>query len=191
MANDMLTTLVNQFGGAILEQIGAKLGIPPATVKKFAPIAISLVMGSMARSAKKPDGMQAVQGLLGMVSSNKALAAGDMTSFLSDFDVTKSADMLKLLAGGNSVKNVVGNVAANTGVSSKAASGMLSALAPMALAGMSKMATDKGLDTKGLVNLVATESKGLSGVADIDKMLDYTPGLVDQVTRALKGLFGG
>ena len=187
MASELLNSLVNQFAGPVLEQIAAKLGISASTVKKVAPMVISLVMGSMVRTANQPGGAQKLQGLLDVVGNDKALASGDLGSFVSGFDVTKSTDLLQMLAGGNSVSNLVGNVADKAGISSKAASGLMGALAPMAVGSIAKMSQEKGLDIGGLTSLLATEVKGLGDLGDIDKLLDSAPGLWTKIRRALKG----
>jgi hypothetical protein len=190
MATDMMTSLVNQFGGPVLEELGRKLGLPRDTVKAIIPTAISLVMAGLARVYKQPNGNQTMQGLLDSAGSDMSLSSGDFTGFLQNFDPAKSKDMLSTLAGSNSIDNITHNVAKKTGISDEAAGGLLAAVTPMVLGGLGKMSQEQGLDVDGLANKVGGELKEIGDLGDIDNVLDDTPGFVEDIQRGLKKLFG-
>ena len=188
MSADMMTGLVNSFGGPVLENLGAKFGLPPEIVKKATPVVISLVIAAVARMAKQPGGVDQISNMLS--GASKAQGTEDLASFVKDIDPAKSKDLLQALAGGNSIDNVVANLAGKSGLPADQVAGVLGVMAPAVLASVSAMGKEKGLDANGIAKAIGDAAGSLPDGGIADYVLDNTPGISDDIKRGLKSLFG-
>jgi hypothetical protein len=184
----MLESLVGSFTGPVLESLGAKVGIPSSVVKSFAPMATALVVGALGRKLKG-GGVEAVTDLLGQAGKFN-IDAKDPTAFIKDVKASDTSDLLKSLAGGADLNQVVANVAGKSGIDAKAVGGLLSAIAPMALSGIAGFAKSNQLAGADLGKLVEGAVGDLPDAGAIDYLIDNVPGVSDDISRALKGLFG-
>ena len=185
---DMISSMVESFGGPVLEDVGSRFNIPPQMVKMATPMIAGLVIAGIKRLGSQPDGAQK---LTAMMDQNAQRMAGrDLDSFVKEADPAKTADMLNSLTGGNSLDNVTGNLAGKLGVDPKALAGMLGVMAPAVISQLGGMAKEKGLDAQGVIDLVDQNAGGLSDMG-MDYILDNTPGMGDDIKRGLGKLFGG
>ena len=185
---DMITDIANSFGGPVLDSLGKKAGIPPEIVKQATPIVIALVVGAVARMAKQPGGLNQLTGLFD--AANKERGSADLSGFVDSVDPSKSGDMLKALAGGNSIENVADNLSRKTGIPAAAVAGLLGTMAPAVLSQASEVAKQQGLDTAGRVNLISEKAGSMPDAQIADYIMDDVPGISDDVKRGFKKLFG-
>jgi hypothetical protein len=184
----MITDLATSFGGPVLEDLGKKAGLPPEIIKQAAPIVIALVVGAVARMAKQPGGLNQLTGLFD--AAGKERGSADLDSFVKNVDPAKSGDLLKALAGGNSIENVADNLSRKTGIPAEAVAGLLGTMAPAVLSQASAIAKEQGLDTAGLVNLIGEKANAMPDAQIADYILDDVPGISDDIKRGFKKLFG-
>jgi hypothetical protein len=188
MSADMLSGLVNSFGGPVLENLGAKFGVPKEVVKSATPVVISLVVAAVARMAKQPGGVDQISGLLN--SASKQQGSADLASFVKDVDPAKSKDMLQALAGGNSLDNVMANLSGKTGIPADQIAAVLGTMAPAVLNQFNAMGKEKGLDTAGIAQAIGDAAANMPDGGIADYVLDNTPGISDDIKRGMKSIFG-
>jgi hypothetical protein len=185
----MIESLVGSFGGPVLEDLGKRIGLPAEVVKQATPLVTGLVVASVGRMLKQPGGADAVTGLF--KSAGDLMGGGDLDAFVKSADPAKSADMLKMLAGSNSVENITGNLAKKTGLDADAIGKMMGVMAPAVLGGLGKMAKEQGLDAAGVGKLIEDNADALAGIGDLDTLMDNVPGISDDLKRGISKLFGG
>lgn len=188
MSADMISGLVNSFGGPVLENLGAKFGVPSSVVKQATPIVVSLIVAAVARMAKQPGGVDQISNLL--TSAGQAQGSADLASFVKDMDPAKSKDMLQALAGGNSIDNVLGNLAGKTGIPAEQIGAVFGTMAPAVINQFNTMGKERGLDTAGIAQAIGDAAAKMPDAGLADYVLDNTPGISDDIKRGLKSLFG-
>ena len=184
----MLDSLVGSFGGPVLEDLGKRVGLPADVVKQATPLVTGVLVAGVGRLLKQPGGADKVTS---MFKSSSDSIGGDLDSFVKNADPAKSADMLKSLAGGNSLENITANLASKTGIGADSMGKMLGLMAPAVIGGLGKMAKDQGLDAAGVAKLLEDNAGSLQGLGDLDTLMDNVPGIGDDISRGIKKLFGG
>ncbi len=187
--SDMISGLVNSFGGPILEDLGAKLGLPPSIVKQAVPIVIGLVMTALLRKGRSPEGVQELGGLLD--EANTEVGSSSLSDFIKNADPSRSAKLLDTLTGENSVENVMGNIGRLTGIPAETVTSAFGTMAPAVLSQVSGLAKGKGLDTAGLLGLIGEQGDAMKALGNLDYLLDDVPGIGDDIKRGFKKIFGG
>lgn len=189
MGADMVTGAVNMVGGPIVDALAAKVGVPANVVNQFKPVIVGLVVAGIARLLKQPDGAAKMQNMID--ASNRAVGAQDPADFIKNVDPQQSMDMLGQLAGGNSLDNVVNNLAGKTGVDAKQLTGVLGSVAPLVLSGLGAAQAKNGWTTEQLAQNVSQGASTLQDMGMVDYILDNKPGIGDDIKRGLSSLFGG
>jgi hypothetical protein len=189
MGADMVTGAVNMVGGPAVDALAAKVGVPASVVNQFKPIIIGLVVAGIARMLKQPGGANKMQGMID--ASTQAVGSGDPADFIKNVDPKKSMDMLGALAGGNSLDNVVNNLAGKTGIDAGQLSSVLGSVAPLVLAGLGAAQAKNGLSTDQLATGITEGVGKMQDLGVVDYVLDNTPGVGDDIKRGLSSLFGG
>lgn len=188
MAQDMITGMVESFGGPVLTDIGKRVGLPESAIKMAMPIVIGLVVTGIKRMASQPGGMDNVASLLQGASDR--VGARSLDTFVNEADPAKTAATLDALTGTNSSEQVVANLANLTKQDPETIAKTMGIMAPAVLSQLNTMAKDQGLDTQGLVNVIDQNSDALKAVGNLDYLLDNTPGITDDIQRGLGKLFG-
>ncbi len=189
MAGNMIEDMVGSFGGPVLQDLGNRLGLPADVVKQATPLVTGLVVAGVGRLLKQEGGADKVTSLF--QSASDSIGGSDLDSFVKSVDPAKSADMLKELAGSNSIENITANVAKKTGMPADAVNQMLGVMAPAVIGGLGKIAKDQGLDAAGVSKLIEDNAGALKGIGDLDTLMDNVPGISDDIKRGLGKLFGG
>ena len=185
---DMISSMIESFGGPVMEDVGSRFNIPPQMVKMATPMIVGFVVAGVKRLGSQPDGAQKLSAM--MDQNAQRFGDRDLDSFVKEADPAKTAEALDALTGGNSVENVTGNLAGKLGVDPKALAGMLGVMAPAVINQLGGMAKEKGLDAQGVIDLVDQNADGLSDMG-MDYILDNTPGIGDDIQRGFSKLFGG
>jgi hypothetical protein len=189
MGADMVSGAVNAVGGPVVDALAAKVGVPASVVNQFKPIIIGLVVAGIARMLKQQGGAAKMQDMIN--ASSKAVGTTDPADFIKNVDPQKSMDMLGQLAGGNSLDNVVSNLAGKTGIDAAQLTGVLGSVAPLVLAGLGGMQAKNGWSTDQLANGITEGVGTMKDLGVVDYVLDNTPGIGDDIKRGLSSLFGG
>lgn len=189
MAEMLINGLVNSVGGPAVDALADKVGVSREMVNQFKPIIIGLVVAGIARMLKQQGGAQKMQSMID--TANSAVGSQDPADFIKNVDPQKSMDMLSSLAGGNSLDNVVNNLAGKTGIDAKQLTGVLGSVAPLVLAGLGSAQKSQGLTTDQLAAQISTGAAKMQDAGMVDYMLDNTPGIGDDIKRGLKSMFGG
>jgi hypothetical protein len=176
-------------GGPVVDALASKIGVPANVVNQFKPVIIGLVVAGIARMLKQPDGANKMQSMID--ASSKAVGTTDPADFIKNVDPQKSMDMLGALAGGNSLDNVVSNLAGKTGIDAGQLTGVLGSVAPLVLAGLGGIQAKNGLSTEQLANGITEGVGQMQDLGVVDYVLDNTPGIGDDIKRGLSSLFGG
>ena len=186
---DMISGMIESFGGPVLEDLGKRVGLPADTVKMAVPVVTGLILMGVKRMASQPGGADKISQ---MVTANSERVGGrDLDTFVKEADPAKTADALNALTGGNSAENVVANLARKTGLDPKAVGQLMGVMAPAVLSQLGGLAKDKGLDAQGMVDLVNSNSDALNAIPGLDYIMDDVPGISDDIKRGLSKLFGG
>lgn len=189
MAGNMIESLVNSFGGPVLEDLGKRVGLPTDVVKQATPLVTGLVVTGIARLAKQEGGSQKVGNLL--QSAGDRMGGRDLDTFVKEADPAKTGEMLQALAGSNSVENLTANIAKKTGLPADSVGQLLGVMAPAVVGQMGTMAKEQGLDAAGITKLIDDNTDALKGIGDLDTLLDNVPGISDDIKRGISKLFGG
>ncbi len=189
MGADLVGGAVNAVGGPVVDALAAKVGAPAEVVNQFKPIIIGLVVAGIARMLKQQGGSKKMQDMID--ASTKAVGSTDPADFIKNVDPQKSVDMLGQLAGGNSLDNVINNLAGKTGVDAKQLTGVLGSVAPLVLAGLGGMQAKNGWSTDQLAGGITEGVGAMKDAGVIDYVLDNTPGISDDIKRGLSSIFGG
>jgi hypothetical protein len=188
MGADMVGGAVNAVGGPVIDALAAKVGVPANVVNQFKPIIVGLVVAGIARMLKQQGGSKKMQEMIG--ASTKAVGNTDPADFIKNVDPQKSVDMLGQLAGGNSLDNVISNLAGKTGIDAGQLTGVLGSVAPLVLASIGGMQAKNGWSTDQLANGITEGVGAMKDAGVVDYVLDNTPGIGDDIKRGLSSLFG-
>jgi hypothetical protein len=189
MSADFIGGAVNAVGGPTIDALAAKVGAPKELVNQFKPVIIGIVIAGVARMLKQQGGNKKMQDMID--ASTKAVGTTDPADFIKNVDPEKSMDMLGQLAGGNSVDNVINNLAGKTGIDAKQLTGVLGSVAPLVLAGLGSAQAKNGWNTDQLADAVTKGVGQASDLGVLDYVLDNTPGVTDDIKRGLRSIFGG
>ena len=84
---DMISGLINSFGGPVLEDLGKRFGLPPQMVKTATPMAIGLVLAGVKRMSANPGGKDAVAAM--MDSASQRVGDRSLDAFIQEADPSK------------------------------------------------------------------------------------------------------
>lgn len=186
---DMISGLINSFGGPVLEDLGKRFGLPPQMVKTATPMAIGLVLAGVKRMSANPGGKDAVAAM--MDSASQRVGDRSLDAFIQEADPSKTGAMLDSLTGTNATEQVLANLARKTGLDPEMTGKFLGVMAPAVMSQLGSVAKDQNLDVDGVVNLIDQGAETMKGIGDLDYILDDVPGISDDLKRGLSKLFGG
>lgn len=188
MSADMISGLINSVGGPAVDALAAKVGVPAELVNKFKPILIGLVVAGIARMLKQPGGDDQMQNLIN--SSSQEVGAQSAADFINNIDPSTSMNLLNTLTGGNSMDNVVNNLAGATGMDAGQLTGVLGSVAPLVLSSLGQAQKAGGLNTQQFAASLSESAAAMPELKAIDYALDNTPGIGDDIKRGFNALFG-
>lgn len=185
---DMISGMVESFGGPVLEDMGKRVGLPADTVKMAVPVVTGLVLMGIKRMASQPGGADKLAQM--MTANSERVGGRDLATLVKEADPAKTADALNALTGSNSAENVVANLARKTGLDPNAVGQLMGIMTPAVMSQLGGMAKEKGLDAQGVVDLVNSNSDALKAIPGLDYILDDVPGISDDIKRGLNKIFG-
>jgi hypothetical protein len=188
MSTDFIGSIANMVGGPAIDALANKVGLPAEMVSKFKPVIIGLVVAGIARLLKQPGGATQMQNLID--TSSQSVGAQSPADFINNVNPDASMNLLSSLAGGNSLDNVLGNLAGKTGIDAGQLTGLLGSVAPLVLAGLGQAQKSGGLSTDQLAAKVTDGVANMPELGMIDYALDNQPGITDDIKRGFNALFG-
>jgi hypothetical protein len=191
----LLELLRNQLDGEASSQIGAQVGLGKEDTRKAIDSALPTLMAALAGNARKKDGAAGLARALEQDHDGSIL--DDLGGFLSRGETRNGEGILKH-ALGTRRPAVETAVAQQTGLDSRAVSGLLPLLAPVIMGALGREKRKAGLDPAGLANMLAGEGKKAKemapgGLGLLESLLDDEGDGLDagDMVDAGKKLLGG
>jgi hypothetical protein len=186
----MLDDLSNQLlTGGTVQQMSTQIGADPATTRQAVTAALPVLLGQLARNASAPGGAEALAGALGRDHDGSVL--DDVPSAVSGFRSGAGASILRHVFGQRqpAVQSGLGKV---SGLNSQQTQQLLAMLAPIVLGMLGRAKRQRGLDAKGVADVLGNEQQevsrsplgGLLGLLDADKdgsVVDDAMGVMGRV----------
>lgn len=155
--SSLLDGLMQQLGGDVVRQMGAKLGTDESTTQKAVGAALPALVGALARNAQSPDGASALAGALDRDHDGSVL--NNITAALGGGD---GASILKHVLGGKQ-DAVAGALGAASGLDKSQSGNLLAMLAPIVMGALGSAKRSGGLDAGGLATMLGQEKAAISG----------------------------
>ncbi len=160
---DIVADIMNQAGtGDNLSLISTSVGGDTNAVRSALGMGLPMIVGSMAATAAKPGGADAVTTMMAQAGSSSPLDT--MSGFLSGSTAAGNSSMVSTLFG-SQLAPVQDAIARKTGLPPAVVGKVLEIAVPMVLSYVGKMAG--GQDAAGLAGLLGDQSaKALAGSPD-------------------------
>lgn len=164
MATGALTPVIaNKLAGA--------LGVPEGIVRKVLSVGLPVLLAAFMKRGASPEGQQALKSAMDQMPENPLSALGDMLG--GDADSVRSvskdgASMLGSILGGSSSSSLVDTLARYVGGNKETVAGLLGVAGAGALGTMKSTARDKGLDTAGILKLMASQKDEIAAAIPAD-----------------------
>ncbi len=158
MITNLVSTITQSLSPDVSGRIAASLGSDRAAVEKGIGASVPGILAGLANSASRPTGGQR---LGSVVSQIHGMPPQEIVKHLLDADHRKLAEpgwlMLSSLAGGGFIQALGSSIAQFSGLGQPAAKDLLGLLAPVVLEFLRREQIAKGLDSKGLAGLLASQ----------------------------------
>lgn len=156
----LLDTLVSQLEsrGAV-DQIAAKLGIPPGQANSAIGAALPAILAGLANNAKQPDGAAALAGALDRDHDGSVL---DDDDYFNHYEEKKGANILGHVFGAKTPA-VESQVSALSGLNGVQGAELMKMLAPLIMGYLGKQKSGGGLDIGSLSQILLGGAGGSGG----------------------------
>lgn len=170
--SSMTDLLLNQLGDNGLQSLSESLGSDPEATRSATRAALPLLFGALAKNAATDDGASALAGALDRDHDGSVLDG--IAGALTGGNRTVGDGILRHVLGGKRQTAEAG-IAQASGLDAAQASTMLATLAPLVMGTLGKAKRDRGLDARGVGELLRgedgearTKLGGLAGLLDRD-----------------------
>jgi len=184
--SSIVTDLMKQITtGNNLSTIAKSVGGDEKGVQSALSMGLPLLMGSMAKTASKPEGSSSIMNMVTQVGASNPL--DNFGSFLGKPEASGDSNMLNMLLG-NNMGAVQNSISQKSGLTSSVVSKLLAMVVPMLMGSIGKMFVGGNMDAKGLSSLLGEQSKAA---------MQASPDLADMASQLLGpeeksgGLLGG
>ena len=158
----LLDLLQDQLSGQQAAQLSQKIGVDQTTGEKAIGAVLPALMAALAGNARNREGATKLAEALERDHDGSIL--DDLPGFLSRGDTKDGEGILKHALGARRPA-VEAEVAKQTGLDSKAISGLLPLLAPLVMGALGRQRLQAGLDPNGLSSMLAGEGERAREVA--------------------------
>ena len=167
----MIESLLNSLAGPMAGAISKQTGIPEGLVKTGVTAGLPLLMGALARNAKKEDEGDALMGAIKRDHDGQVL--GDLEGYVQrGGDIDDGRGILKHTLGDRQ-DTAVRALAEKTGMSMEQAAQLLPMLSPLVMGAIGREQREQGLDRQQLAARLEREQRevaerdegGLGGMA--------------------------
>ncbi len=162
---NLLEVIIDQFTPSIIDGLSEKLGTDKSTVQKTISDALPVLLGSLGKNASKENEASSLDKALNkhdgsLLNNLEDILAKPDTGDENDSNILK-AEGMKIL--GHILKGKEDTAAKTIGSSSNTdsstAKNIMAMLGPIVLENLGKVKKEKGLDAKGLTDMIAEEVK--------------------------------
>ena len=189
----VLDVLNEQFDPATVDQISRQIGADPEATEDAIVGALPLLLGGLARNARQPGGAEGILGALTRDHDGGIL--DDLGGFLRSGGAAADGTGILGHVFGNRQQQVQGGLARASGLDPQAIGKLLTILAPIVMAALSRQQRGRGLDGAGLAGLLGGDSQRgdsmLGGLASVLLDQNHDGQVIDDVLRMGGGLLGG
>lgn len=199
--NDLLGPLMQQLGGANVDQIARQIGAGGnrSGVESAIGAAIPMILGGLAKNSANRGGADALANALGRDHDGSLLE--NLTGYLSGAGATQDDGILGHIFG-NKRSPLEGMVSQASGLDKDKTSLLMNVLAPIIMAQLGKAKRTSNLDANGVSVLLGQERQkieqtapsaldGLSSLLDSDGDGDIKDDLLKHGASLLGRLFSG
>jgi hypothetical protein len=195
-SSDLLGSLMEQFGGGGVDEIGRSLGLSGGDVTNVLSGAVPAIMAGLTRNSSSSDGAAGLLGALDRDHDGSIL--DDVAGYLSGGgNLAGGAGILGHILGGSQA-NVESAVSRSSGVDLASVAKIMAMAAPLIMGALGKAKRQQGLDASGLAAALGQQERAArqvspSAVDMFTRMLDSdgdgSP--VDDIVKMGSGLLGG
>ncbi len=150
----------NYITNTVAEKVGAKLGLSSDVSKMLAAKAVPLFLGSMANNAAKDDAQ--AEGLFTAITKDHdGSVFSNLDTLLSDPKALNADKILQHVLGAKE-NTVEAALAADSGVKTEQATGMMQMLAPLVMGALGKEQSEQDLEKDHLASMFAAEKETIA-----------------------------
>ena len=195
MSSDLTSSLLQMFGGNIMDQLGSQLGADPATTQKAVGAALPLLLGALGKNASTEDGASALFSALS--SKHDGSVLNDLSGFITKGGDVKDGQGILRHTLGSKQTGIEQALSQATGLGTDSTGNLLAMLAPVVMGALGQQTRQQGLDVGGLAKMlmgqqdqVQSQLGGLSGLLDMNNDGSIIDDVVNLGSKLLGGLFG-
>ena len=176
MSSDLTSSLLQMFGGNIMDQLGSQLGADPATTQKAVGAALPLLLGALGKNASTEDGASALFNALS--SKHDGSVLNDLSGFITKGGDVKDGQGILRHTLGSKQTGIEQALSQATGLGTDSTGNLLAMLAPVVMGAL------------GQQDQVPSQLGGLSGLLDMNNDGSIIDDVVNLGSKLLGGLFG-
>ncbi len=188
-------TLMQMLGDQGMRQISQQLGADERNTQKAVTAALPMLISALGKNAASPEGAEALARALEKDHDGRVLE--NVTQVLGDRAVQEDGQAILRHVLGEKQGLVAKGLGSSTGLDAGSAGQLLAMLAPLVMGGLGKTQREKGLDARGIAQLLGQERRqadsqlgGLAKLLDMDGDGDITDDILNLGSKLLGGLFG-
>jgi hypothetical protein len=175
--NDLTQSILQQFGGAALQQLSGQIGADEQSTGNALSAAVPLLISALTRNASTEDGAQALHGAISSGGHDGSIL-DNIGGLISNPMVGNGLGILGHLLGGQQQQQQVAHgLGQSTGLDASQIGQILQIAAPLVLGALGKQQQSQGLDASGLAGLLMGQQQqaqqaapGLMGI--VSNLLD-------------------
>ena len=186
---------MQMLGDQGMRQISQQLGADERNTQKAVTAALPMLISALGKNAASPEGAEALARALEKDHDGRVLE--NVTQVLGDRAVQEDGQAILRHVLGEKQGLVAKGLGSSTGLDAGSAGQLLAMLAPLVMGGLGKTQREKGLDARGIAQLLGQERRqadsqlgGLAKLLDMDGDGDITDDILNLGSKLLGGLFG-
>jgi hypothetical protein len=190
----LLEMLQQRLGGDAVDRISNRIGADPGATGNAIDVALPLLISALARSAS--DGAQARSLDAALSEDHDGSILDDVPNYMNRPNERSGAGILRHVLGDRQ-QTVQTGVSQATGLDAQRVGSLLTMLAPLVMGALGRAKRERGLDERGLSDLLGREQEGLKESAPgvmgaLGRLLDRNNdgSIMDEVGGILRGMQG-
>lgn len=189
---DIIGDLMKQVGtGENLAALSSAVGGDEKGVQSALSLALPMLMGSMAKTASKPEGADLVTSMIGQMGGSAP--TDDLATYLATPAAPGGTDIVSSLLG-SQMGTIQNAISQKTGLPPAIVSTLLAIVTPMIFGAVSKQFTGTKIDSTGLNTLLGDQAKmAMQSSPDAAALADQFLGAEQEtsgILGSIKKIFG-
>ncbi len=158
MSTNLVSTIMQSLSSEAIGKIASALGLDTAAAQKGISAGIPGILAGLANAASTSDGAQRLQNAVARVEDRPGHdILGGLLSGNTQTLAESGLNIISSLLGGNSLSTLTSVIAQFAGLGQGSAKKLLGFLAPLVLGFLKREQVSQGLDSRGLVSLLADQ----------------------------------